>query len=688
MNFAKFLTLNFWSDATALLNCQIDEKKNNRTYNTLNFHYFDSIRNKVRSVHNKKYFNDRVATSLFYALDKEFFFEKYMTSKKGIGLRNFCFFSYPMMTLYYSVGLYLMRLTQQFIQDSSVTNIHSFYGAGIFYEGDKLIFDEQKIYYRQYYIKFDKIRKSFNNRKKKNRVVTHLDIQNYYDNVSIEILLELITANVKPSELQKSNFDSSTRDLISFFFQNLNSGVLPQGSINIISGFLGYFYLIFGDNIIRDIINSEEFRDYIDKFEIARYVDDIYLSIDFHKSFEDIELQRQFEDQVLFRILHRISDGFHAKLRLRFNAKTKIWHPHILKESKSLNKQLNKPPSTVIELFDISDLFTTNKKETDEKKSTQKDKPNLTRNFNAQELLRVSKSLPSLKETRVKKAKSNGRDFLNKKLDNYFLDLQKLKELSPIDIIDVDGNISIENLRAIYDLRISNLLNTKEHKKRLKDVFKNFDYSLIKYDIKAVMASLLRVPEAKNDVERYLMSIQNFTSYEFDLAVMYLNMTDFDNKKLFKRISENNTYSHIVNHFLNKTPISPRKCGYFGVKTTSLIKLKSEPSLLEQIRLRKYAEKRNHYSLALNHLLNEVHFLICLKAKGKMKDFDANRSIDFLKSINTSNELVAKTRNLFDRRNNNAISHPGDEYHIAWGVEQSEYEDYKLAMSKLVNFII
>ncbi len=58
-------------------------------------------------------------------------------------------------------------------------------------------------------------------------------------------------------------------------------------------------------------------------------------------------------------------------------------------------------------------------------------------------------------------------------------------------------------------------------------------------------------------------------------------------------------------------------------------KLSDIPDVIEQMRLRISSEKNESYSVALNHLLNEIHAL-CIKYEGaNKKTYDANDVFDY-----------------------------------------------------------
>ena len=115
--------------------------------------------------------------------------------------------------------------------------------------------------------------------------------------------------------------------------------------------------------------------------------------------------------------------------------------------------------------------------------------------------------------------------------------------------------------------------------------------------------------------------------------------------------------------------------GYFDLYDGQSLKVSGRPDVVEQIRLRVQSERRNEYSVALNHLLNEVH-AICYGFDDSgvdEKQYDSRKVTEFLMRKKVPHVTCLKVRNLFDRRNKNPVSHADP---IAWPVSKEEYFDY------------
>jgi hypothetical protein len=130
--------------------------------------------------------------------------------------------------------------------------------------------------------------------------------------------------------------------------------------------------------------------------------------------------------------------------------------------------------------------------------------------------------------------------------------------------------------------------------------------------------------------------------------------------------------------------------GYYGLQNSQLQKLSNLPDVIEQMRHRVFNERINSYSVALNHLLNELHG-ICYQIDGngdKSKDYDANQVVQFLQAQGIPNSICIGVRRLFDRRNTNQVSHPGSANFLAWSVSQSEYWQYHRIVSECLDVLI
>ena len=347
-----FLTYDLWEEALKLLNFQIDYQNDNRHFKTVSMIYYKSLNEQKSKLDDENYFKEKISNNLFYGMEDEFAIYSYIIPKPGLGLRNYKLFTYPMRILYYSIGIYLMKVSEEFRKqflNKRKDKALSYCGYGVDFENGKLNITKKNIYYINYYKDFTKNIKKELKSNKKNKIVIKLDIQNFFDEISIPTLLELLELFIKPSEKQQMGFDAHTREQIIFFFRFItNDGKgIPQSDNDIISSFIGNLYLLFGDLFIEQELS--EYKDFCELYKIILYIDDIYISITY-KTILTIII-REYVESICFRISYLL----YYKLCLRLNLKTKTFFLDKEDQFEQLISSLKKVSSEHYEIDDIDD---------------------------------------------------------------------------------------------------------------------------------------------------------------------------------------------------------------------------------------------------------------------------------------------------------------------------------------------
>jgi AbiA family abortive infection protein len=278
-----FLDFSLWQEAKKLLDFQIQQIDKNKHYNTLSMFYYKQVASSATILTKEEYFKLKIANNLFYALSREFAVYNYVVPKSYLGLRNYKFFTYPMRVLYYSIVLYLLKLSQELLKEyvSSIKSLKCFYGGDLCFDNDALVINDKTTFYKPHYKEFKKHVRKQAKTDIDSKLVIKLDIQNYFDNVSIPLLLDKLDTLVKPSLKEKLHFDVSTKEQITFFFNYIsgNKGGIPQADNDIVSGFLGHLYLLVTDLCLDTKINVH--HQHIKEYQIIRFVDDIFIVINF-----------------------------------------------------------------------------------------------------------------------------------------------------------------------------------------------------------------------------------------------------------------------------------------------------------------------------------------------------------------------------------------------------------------------
>lgn len=613
-----FLKFRYWQSAIKLLNYQLEIKKTNRHFNTLSMFYYESLGASVNKLEKKKYFNQRVANNLFYGLEDEFAIYSYPIPKSNLGLRNYKFFTYPMKLLYYSIALYLLHLSQELVREYYSTHKHikAEYGGRLLFDSNAdLILKYESIWYKPHY-------KCFRNSVRKevkddlpHKIVIHIDIQNYYDELSIPKLLKFLSENVKPSIQKELRFDPISQAQIAAFFEFMANGKLgiPQSDNDITSSYLGYLYLVFGDLILDQEIRKNNSP--LGSHKIIRYMDDMYISLTFKENTNHSE-----KETYINSLSARIADCLYDRLGLRLNTKTRLFWLNKSEDMEEFLRNLKK----VSPGYEIPD---------DDKG----EKP-------------------------------------QEKVERILKQLERLKK-APLDpSFDLHRDLEVEVLKEVYEKNVAQLLQKAENKARIKALFINFNFDLVIAQPREILIVLLQDEGAHKAFLQFLLTKRNLTSREVHLIVTYLCQTKFKSRKLIKFLQKSRHMSLIMKIY-RKNDIASHKPDYYQLSDQQVIKLGKMYNVIEQIRLRVLAERQYQHSIALNHLLNEVH-AICFQLDNRPideKDYKANQAVELLISNNVPHDTCIKIRNLFDRRNKNPVSHADP---IAWPVSEDEYNDY------------
>ena len=608
-----------WLEALRLLKYQLETKKGNKHFNTLEMFYYEKLEESFEELESEEYFNTRIANNLFYGL-KEFAVVSYTIPKSNLGLRQYKFMTYPMRILYYAVGLYLLELSQEYLQQyyKPYQNIDARSGGNLCFKDkdNELNLEYDSIFYKKHYAKFRKRLRQEIRSNPECKVVIYLDIANYFDELRIPELLDLLEKRVEPSTRREMRYDATTQAQLVSFFNFVVGGTLgiPQSDNNVISDFIGYLFLIFGDLFLDDELRKN--NDSVENYAIIRYVDDIYISITFREQDKDLR------DQFLNSLAPRIADCLYENLGLRLNPKTKLFDLEERDDRDELERSLKKV-SLGIEIAD---------EENDEQP--------------ADKIEKIFRQLKKLK---------------NSSIDPHFQGHRELEE---------------EVLKEVYDKSVQQMLKKCDYKSRLREIFMasdGFDFELVNAYPLPIIILILACDEVPKEFEKFLLSKEDLTSRDIYLILSYLCQIEFAQHEFLDLLKQNPQMKEVMEIFEDR--LSPMLIGYYGLRAEQVSKI-VEPNVTEQIRLRALCELKGEYSVALNHLLNEIHAICYIldEAANDPEKYKADGVNTFLSNQNTPHETHAKIHNLFDRRNKSPVSHADP---IAWAVTKDEYMDYR-----------
>jgi len=205
-----------------------------------------------------------------------------------------------------------------------------------------------------------------------------------------------------------------------------------------------------------------------------------------------------------------------------------------------------------------------------------------------------------------------------------------------------------------------------------------------------VQSILMRDDQTKQSFKQFLLDKKYLPTDDVDLILRYLAQTGFNDIDLIAKLKQNTYMANISRMLLGSSSIG-EEMGYYNLDETKFQTIGKHVHIIDQIRLRAMSERTLAYSVALNHLLNEIHaicYILDKNTKKSHKEYDAKDVVDFLMLQNVPHETCNGIRNLFDRRNRNQVSHPGSEKAISWGVSKKEYQDYYVYVENCINLIL
>lgn len=471
-------------------------------------------------------------------------------------------------------------------------------------------------------------------------IAIKLDIQNYFDSIRVDLLLDRLNKYIDVPTKLAHKFDEHSRAQILDFmnFLSKDKGGIPQLDNDIVSSYLGYLYLRLGELDI----DSEISQNYglIEDHQITRYIDDIYIALKFKNNLEPAMV-----NQCVNNLGSRIADILHYRLGLRLNEKTRFFRLSIEDERKDFIKSL--------------------KKISREDYSNEDD---------------LSGKAPERLDALLKEL----RNLKNTKYDAAFSYEKKPEE---------------ETLKSVFDSDVNKLLRNASYQKRLQSIFKNFNFDLVRVSPLALTVLIVLSEDAKKQYRSYLLALKQMTTREEDLVVKYLCQMDFDDRELLKALQRSQSWNQIIPLFTVKSK-KKNTLGYYDLQSTSLKEVSGKPQVVEQIRLRRINEIRHNYSVALNHLTNELQTICWLEDLDKktreengykrkeLREFRAPQVEAFLKSQRIPHEIVISIRNMFERRNNNNVSHSGASEVVAQTVTEAEYLEYRSAVGKCLEHLL
>jgi AbiA family abortive infection protein len=595
-----FLQYKYWQDAHTLLENQLSQIGRNKHFNQLGIFYCLDIKsnfpNIVNDMKQYEYFTQKIQTNLFYLLEKEFSIFPYEVPKGWIQVRQYRFMTYPLRILYYAIGLYILDVTSKYVSDrrKEYTQVQSFYGGDIEYRNGQLEAQHKRIYYRNYYSRFRNAVIAAS-KPKEGKFVLRLDIQNYYDSLSIRHLVEQILSKVQEKVRKEKQFDETTCQLICDFFWHImkgNNGI-PQMDGDIISNYLGHLYLFFHDIELLEILEEEKKSGRIGDYQILRYVDDTYIIFEPRGNSYDVD-----------SLTYKIGDLLAGKTSLRYGDKNKPFNLKKPDDYEEFEQSLKKV-SHATEVADPNDR-------------------------------------PEVAATNLLKAL---REY--QKRDEAVVETYSRRR---------NKNITDEGLSSVNRKDVLAILRRPDMQQEILNILHDFDFERVFLSPENLIILIINLDDGlKNNFRNWLLNREiNSTRYAH-LVLVYTAKTrdssyDWD---VFLLLEKYEKLRPLVEHI--KKPDLYTDQGYYSLTSLQIKKICRFHNVIEQARLRMEDEIRGDWNNSVLHLLNELH-AACKYIINS--DEINNQSVRTLLEVNGLHIDVRETiDDLHSARNHNPSAH-------------------------------
>ncbi len=607
-----FFDYNQWKDACELLEAQINLINRNKHFNTLNLQYFNSLSLEYREeVKSQDFFEKYISNLLFYGLEDVVFNNIYYVPKNRFSYRKMSYNSLVVRLINNAIGLYLYKVSEKFVNEfvnNKDSNISSRYGGKIKYN------DNGKI---------------------------SLNKENlYYKQQYKEFTKEL---------LEYINDNENNRLIIKLDIQDFYENIKVKDFLKILENKVGYTIRNKYKYDKRKIENISDFYKFImngqdgipqsDNDIVTSFIASLYMKlidIDIITLINNMRMEKlkkykiiQYCDDtylildfneinqndmyiIVNRIIQEISLKLVKKYNLRFNNKSKIFDLSIEEKIKEIKKYIK---------------------------------------INSQVEIELSKG---------------------EKPQKIFDDIiSKIQVFSSQGINDADEESLLESLKKIYNDSVEGIINKKENLKILEDTIIQLDLNKIFLSNKYLVTLACKNKSTKQKLLEYIENLNNKNNNKFYYILEYICKEDITYLEKIKDINLKDEYKNILK-FKN---LDKKSLGYMNLNLDKFKKIISVDSrIIQQIKYRRINEVSHNYNIAFNHLVNEVKSILnkTYSSSIEEKNYIVNNVKDDLFKNKYNLSTIINICNIFDRRNNNMISHSNGKV-----IDKDEYDQYK-----------
>lgn len=615
-----------------------------------------------------KYYDDIINSDIVYAIP-ELFSTEIVNIPKGInGIREYRFFTMFSMILYNSMGLVLIDLCNESINQLKFTaeKVFSFSPTKFSKSNEKWY--AKNDYQKEYFNYTEKVKDFI----EPGSIVLKIDISKYFDSISHNILLDIIESYSLKSTLAKYNYDSNIREVILFYFESMMTKKIgiPQGKKNLVSDYFGNLYLKKFDEEVKQLCDSE----LLEYKAMIRYVDDGLIIFKRKKSIVNSKVHKE-----LSQIEHKISKYLLQVLGLSLNDKKSEYH--IIENVEDVDQFLR---------HNNKKISTKNNEKKEEKIDEIKNKYN---DFiNAISIFRFNDDISfkfgiSIIDREYLKEIYNS-SFI-KYLENKSIRDQVINEIQKIDIeLTVD---SISMIIALFFIKNNNKLI---YLKPLEEYFKSDLQKLDRRSIHILLMAITQGYDMKNIKTLIVKNEKLFLNDNYGRYILlfnslykYNNYIGFlDDLAIYNRLSWE---KYVKKKKKYSRKFLPGTNDPYSVVVSKIIsnKLYNE-ALTEQLKNFVFYYVRKEWDLSFNYFYNFFHEICKIKKyiKDDGKIIDIVKKLSELSLISATEEMIL--RKFSDRRNFNPVSHSSKKGSKSIKVTNEDMKDFLPKILEILKKII
>lgn len=599
-----------WKDAYKLIEAEINLIDKNKHFNTLNLQYFKSLNNNYRnSIMTKDYYNKYIKNYLFYGLEDEVFNKIYYLPKNNYSFRKMSFNSYVIRMIHNAIGIFLFHVSNDFVKENILPENSKIKS---FYGGLINYDDSNNIILHSDNLYYKKQYKEF----------CKLLLTYCKDITDKRIVFKLDIQNFFDS-INVKNFLYTLKKYIKYSVQK-NKYNFSNSVIDGISEFYKFS------------MNGNEGIPQSDNDLCASFMSSLYMKL-IDIEILDIIVNMEIEGLKDYHIVQYCDDTY---IILDFE--------EIKDESNFIIRELlNKISLVLMEKHDLKFNDKTTIYDFDDKSQIDTFKINLKINSQVELELTQGEKAQDVFEKVVEAIKNINENKVN---------------------FNFEDNDAI--FKKIYNKSVNDIMSKKENKLLLEDVLSQLDFNNVYLSSKYITTLICKSEENK---KRFLDYLNNTNGKNKDyLAFNYIFTEDFNYRESFLKNISDEYLKNVLDFYI----LEENDSGYMKLNKIelSLLNIYEESNIIYQIKMRRIAENEKNYNIAFNHLTNEVKSLIYYFSANEIdeKSFKASHVKEYLIANNYSLDLIIKIVNMFDRRNNNKISHSNGEV-----VSEKEYYKYK-----------